>query len=91
MGSAEEALALPAEQLAGFSLVVSDVGLPGLNGIVLVQRLKERFPKLKVLLTSGYLPDAEAGELISRGALHFLPKPFSADGLARRVREVLDA
>jgi PAS domain S-box-containing protein len=90
VGSAEEALALPAEQLAGFALVLSDVGLPGLNGVALVQHLVARLPKLKVLLTSGYLPDDQAESTLKRGVLHFLPKPFSADGLARRVREVLD-
>ena len=90
LGSAEEALALSEGQLAGFALVVSDVGLPGLNGVTLVQRLLVRYPKLKALLTSGYLPDEEAEAALGRGELQFLPKPFSADGLARRVREVLD-
>jgi PAS domain S-box-containing protein len=90
VGSAEEALALAEGQLAGFALVVSDVGLPGMNGVTLVQQLHVRFPSLKVLLTSGYLPDEEAEAALNRGELQFLPKPFSADGLARRVREVLD-
>jgi two-component system, cell cycle sensor histidine kinase and response regulator CckA len=90
VGSAEEALALPEDQLARFALVVSDVGLPGLNGITLVRQLLTRFPRLKVLLTSGYLPDAEAEAALDRGDLQLLPKPFSAEGLARRVREVLD-
>ncbi|MDP1825857.1 MAG: PAS domain-containing protein [Archangium sp.] len=90
VGSAEEALSLPEDQFAGISLVVSDVGLPGMNGTTLVQKLVERYPRLKVLLTSGYLPDEQAKTTLARGNLHFLPKPFSADGLARRVREVLD-
>ncbi len=90
VGSAEDALALAEGQLAGFALVVSDVGLPGMNGVTLVQQLHVRFPRLKVLLTSGYLPDEQAEAELNRGALQFLPKPFSADGLARRVREVLD-
>lgn len=90
VGSAEEALALTPEQFHGITLVVSDVGLPGMNGTVLVQELVERYPRLRVLLTSGYLPDEQAKTTLSRGKLHFLPKPFSADGLARRVREVLD-
>jgi PAS domain S-box-containing protein len=88
VGSAEEALALGEEQLSKFALVVSDVGLPGLNGVALAQRLHAQLPRLKVLLTSGYLPDEQAEATL--GKLPFLPKPFSADGLARRVREVLD-
>jgi len=86
VGSAEEALALTAEQLAGCALVVSDVGLPGMNGTTLVRKLVERQPALRVLLTSGYLPD----EATLHAGVQFLPKPFSAEGLARRVREVLD-
>ena len=86
LGSAEEALAVPDEQLATFTLVVSDVGLPGMNGTTLVQKLVARQPGLKVLLTSGDLPD----EATLQAGVQFLPKPFSAEGLARRVREVLD-
>ena len=90
-GSAEEALQLPAEQLAGVRLLIADVGLPGMDGPSLARALSGQVAGLKVVLTSGYIPSAATSADLERGDLHFLPKPFSADGLARRVREVLDA
>jgi CheY-like chemotaxis protein len=88
VGSAEEALALPSDELASFELVLSDFRLPGADGRTLLRTLRARLPHLRSLLMSGYI--GERGE--RREAEHaFIAKPFSVDELARRVREVLDS
>jgi CheY-like chemotaxis protein len=71
-------------------LLVTDVVMPRVGGAELAQRLRERFPDLKVLFTSGYSYDAigRAGELQAGTA--FLQKPFTPAALARAVRDVLD-
>ncbi len=84
------ALAL-AENLDGeIGLMLSDVVMPEMTGPELVERLRERWPGLRVLLISGHADDA----LESRGGLPagipFLAKPFGNDVLLRRIREVLD-
>jgi len=72
-------------------LLVTDVVMPGLSGRELADRLTSRRPGIRVLYMSGYPGDA----VVQHGALPlgsaFLQKPFSADGLARKVRDVLDA
>jgi len=71
-------------------LLITDVVLPGSSGADLFQRLSIRDPRLKVLYMSGYTDDSvfRTGRL-QRGVA-FLQKPFTADDLRRKTREVLD-
>ena len=73
-----------------FNLLVTDVIMPGASGPRLFERLARQRPDLKVLYVSGYTGDTivHQGELAP--GVEFLRKPFTADALNRRVREVLD-
>jgi PAS domain S-box-containing protein len=74
-------------------LLLTDVIMPGgKNGRELAARMRERWPDLKVLFTSGYT-DGAMPELAEGMAedLHFLAKPFRRKDLAIKVREALDA
>jgi two-component system cell cycle sensor histidine kinase/response regulator CckA len=70
-------------------LLISDVVMPGMGGVEIAEKVVEIFPKAKVLFVSGYPDD----DMLRRGILHdevnFLPKPFSPDGLAYKVFELL--
>ncbi len=68
-------------------LLLADLVLPGMSGAVLAERLRARWPALRVLLMSGYGEHPALGEAGDRELLH---KPFDAEALARRVRAVLD-
>jgi len=72
------------------SLLVTDVVLPKIQGPALAQKLTEAKTGLKVLYISGYADSIVSGGVLKAGSA-FLQKPFSADDLARKVREVLDA
>jgi len=87
----EEAVAA-CEQFEGpVHLLLTDVIMPGMSGRELAERLLALHPVMKVLYVSGYTD----GGIVHHGVLHadaaFLQKPFTADALARKVREVLDA
>jgi CheY-like chemotaxis protein len=86
----QEALSL-VEQVEGkIDLVLTDVVMPDMGGLELAVRLQGRWPGLKVLYMSGY---AE-GDKLRPGIDYerpFLQKPFSAESLTLKVREVLDA
>ena len=90
-GSGEEASALADDALRPVALLLSDVRMPGMDGSTLAKALVARMPGLKVLLMSGYTADDEVTTDVTTGAVPFLGKPFTPDGLARRVRELLDA
>ncbi len=86
-GSAEEALTLDAD---GVALLVSDVRMPGMDGLTLAKTLGARHPALRVLLISGYAASDDVTTDVAAGSVPFLAKPFTPEGLARRVRELLD-
>ena len=73
-------------------LLLTDVMMPGPeNGRELALRLRERWPDLKVLCTSGYPDGVMVGSAASRAAgLYFLGKPYRRKDLALKVREALD-
>jgi two-component system cell cycle sensor histidine kinase/response regulator CckA len=72
-------------------LVVSDVVMPGMSGPELIERLRQGSSVARVLLMSGH-PEAVIlpRDIAARG-FAFLPKPFTPERLARKVREVLDS
>jgi PAS domain S-box-containing protein len=71
-------------------VVVSDVMMPGMNGPELLRRLAVIAPQARAVLMSGH---AESTVLPEQSGANwvFLPKPFTPERLARKVREVLDA
>ncbi len=88
VGSAEEALALPNEELERCRLVLSDFRLPGMDGRTLLTTLRNRLPNIRTLLMSGYIGERKERR---EGEHAFIGKPFTVDELARRVREILDS
>jgi signal transduction histidine kinase/ActR/RegA family two-component response regulator len=86
--SGEEALRL-LEDGRTIDLVVSDVIMPGMTGPELCRQLAERFPRLRVLFTSGYSSDAVARHGVLAPGTLFLEKPYSPSALGRKVGEAL--
>lgn len=71
-------------------LLVSDVGLPGLNGRQLAEMARQYRPDLRVLFMTGYAPDAQdRGDFLGVG-MDMMTKPFTVDELALRVRTMLE-
>lgn len=86
-----EALLISDRHNGPIHLLLTDVIMPQLNGRGLAQRLTTLRPDIKVLFMSGYTTK----DLISHGMLDpdvdFLQKPFTPDGLALKVRQILDS
>jgi DNA-binding NtrC family response regulator len=87
----EAALAWVSANETPLHLVVSDVMMPRINGGALRERMLALRPGLKFLFISGYSGDALGGIDLGGPGIGFLHKPFSADALARKVRNLLDA
>jgi len=85
----KEALGLLASCPDPVHLLLTDIEMPGMNGVDLAECAKRLCPRLKVLFISGFADDF----LACYGLLptdHLLRKPFSPDQIAGKVREILD-
>jgi PAS domain S-box-containing protein len=71
-------------------IVVTDLVMPVMGGLELARRVRERGGGPRFLFVSGY-PDQMEACGVSLGETAFLPKPFTPDAIARKVREVLAA
>ena len=78
------------ESAAALDLLVSDVVLPGMNGIELARRCVGRRPNLPVLFISGYGREALSADDQPASGMALLAKPFTAHALGTHVRALLD-
>ncbi|KMO17170.1 ATP-binding protein [Methylobacterium platani] len=70
-------------------LLVTDVGLPGLNGRQLADAARVHRPDLKVLFITGYAENAAMAGFLAPG-MQMITKPFPVDLLARRIRAMIE-
>ena len=71
-------------------LVLVDVVMPGMSGSELARLLKPLYPEIKILYMSGYTDNAIVRHGVLEKGINYIQKPFTMEGLARKVREVLD-
>ncbi|MBI5833710.1 MAG: transporter substrate-binding domain-containing protein [Armatimonadetes bacterium] len=97
LGFAVTAVADGREALAAFDalpqvpdLVLSDVVMPGMNGMALLREMASRRPGLRVLLMSGYTDDAIGRSGVLDPTVPFLSKPFGSAELLAKVRAAID-
>ena len=84
--SAEEALELMAGSL--FDLVITDVQMPGMNGINLLKTIKEKYNSDIVVMT-GHTDEYDYENVVTAGASDFIKKPISLEELILRIKRVL--
>jgi two-component system cell cycle sensor histidine kinase/response regulator CckA len=70
-------------------LVILDMVMPIISGFETYQRLKKINPHIRVLLSSGYSKEGQAGEIIARDRQDFIQKPFDLAQLSRKIARIL--
>ncbi len=88
---AEDAEAIWTKRKNDVDLLVTDIIMPGLDGKRLAEQLRGERPELRVLFMSGYDCALLSNHDVFEDETEFLPKPFTVDGFAGKVRHVLDA
>ena len=87
--SAQQALATIDRDFPG--VLISDVRMPDLDGLGLLERLVALDPELPVIMVTGHGDVPMAVQALRQGAYDFIEKPFTPEVLLRQVREILDA
>ncbi len=83
------ALDLYKKEKARIDLVILDMVMPGMGGGDTFDRLKTFDPDVKVLLSSGYSLDGQATEIMHRGCIGFIQKPFSLAQLSDKLKKAV--
>jgi CheY-like chemotaxis protein len=80
-------LALRADER--IDLLVTDVGLPGINGRQLADQARETRPELKILFITGYAESVAMSDSFLQPGMEMITKPFDLDNLSRRIRSMV--
>jgi len=87
-GNAQEAMPF-LENPQRIDLMISDVGLPGMNGRQLADLAQANRPELKVLLATGYAEGSNVEGYLAAN-MEIITKPFAIDALANKISEMLN-
>jgi NtrC-family two-component system response regulator AlgB len=90
VAAADATAALAALAGSEFDLVVSDVRMPGMDGVALLREIRRHQPETVVVLMTAYATVPQAVEAIHAGAYDYLVKPFSLDQVGLLLRRVLE-
>ena len=70
-------------------LLVTDVGLPGMNGRQLADQARETRPDLKILFITGYAESVAIADGFLQPGMEMITKPFDLDNLSQRIRAMI--
>ena len=89
--SGQEALELLEKRdLPNVIYIFSDINMPGMTGLELLERVKTRFPQIKVSMISAYGDKANYDKAISSGAKEFFTKPINFESLREEIKTLIN-
>ncbi len=80
-----------ASKSSSLDLLLTDIVMPGMNGLQLADRIRTFRPEVKTLFMSGYTDDVIGHHGVLDAGVHFITKPFTERSLSRKVHEALQA
>jgi len=87
-GTKDGADALKRTESQHYDLVIADIKMPGLTGLELLEKLKEKRPEIDVIIMTGFGSIGSAIEAMKKGAFDYITKPFELDELVLKVRKI---
>ncbi len=88
VGTRDGSEALKKLQQEHFDILITDIKMPGMTGIKLLENAKEHYPSTEVILITGFGSISSAVEAMRKGAYDYLTKPFDLDELVLRVKKI---
>jgi len=74
-----------------YTLVLLDLKMPDMDGIEVLNKIKESWPETKIIIITGYSTVETAVQALRLGAFNFIEKPFTPDTLVNAVKEVFES
>jgi len=74
-----------------FEIVVTDIRMDEIDGVQVLERVLDRWPRTKVIMITGYAMMDLAREAMSKGAFDFISKPFKPDDLRQVIAKAAEA
>ncbi len=72
-----------------FTIVITDMTMPNMNGMELLKHIKEEYPGVEVIVVTGFTETYTYTDVIKAGASDFIPKPFNVDELEAKLSRVI--
>ncbi len=85
--SAKEALG---KDLSSYDLLISDIRMPDIDGLILLNQVQKQWPELPVIMVTAYGSLETTMEALRLGASDYISKPFSPEAIRSKVKKVLD-
>lgn len=85
-----QALQILQQDPVKFDMLVSDIVMPEMGGLVLYQKLRKTRPEIKALFVTGHPLDAASQDLLEKGDIDWLQKPFSVREFIARIQRLTD-
>jgi len=82
--------AIEAMKNDNFALLLIDVKMPKHDGMYLMEKIKEQWPNIPIIVMSGYYTTETIKEAFKMGAANFIAKPFEPDELVQTVRQMIE-
>jgi len=82
--------ALQKIEAGSFDLLIADIKMPGMTGIELLTRVKEKSPETDVVIITGFGSIGSAVDAMKKGAIEYITKPFDLDELTLKVNKIRD-
>ena len=73
-----------------FDLLIADIKMPGISGMELLEKTRERSPETGVIIITGFGSIGSAVEAMKKGAVEYVTKPFDLDELILKVKKIRD-
>ncbi|MBS1113869.1 MAG: Fis family transcriptional regulator, partial [Nitrospirae bacterium] len=89
-GTKDGTEALQKIEKGNFDVLITDIKMPGLSGIELLEKVKEEYPDIEVIIITGFGSIGSAVDAMKKGAFDYITKPFDLDELTMKVKKIMD-